>query len=600
MLIHRHALKSWFLQDDFAWLALNLEVHSFRDLATALFQPRAQGTIRVLSERAFFLIFSRTFGIEALPFHIFTLLTAGANAVLIQWTTWRLSASRVAGVLAALIYVVSSANSIPLAWLSSYNQLMCAFFALSAFACLIRYLETGRTRDWVLQWAFYLCGFLALESIVAYPAVACLYVWIAGRQHIKKALWLWLPSLAFVAFHFLLVPKSAGPKYQMVLDLGILKMLAAYWFKAIGPSDMVELAEGPWTWLGQATTACIIAGLVFFSWTRIRKGDWLPLVPIAWFACFIAPVLPLQHHVSDYYLALPFSGFAILMGWALASAFQANWPVKTLAILLVGIFIWGEMEEVYFTEFWYRFHGVRMRAFLTGVNEIYHRRKAETVMIAGVDDQLIAGGIEDNPFRLYGIASAYLAPGTETKIRSIPKSEIPFLLDQGGADSLLASDKTIVASVTGDKVADVTETYRAMRAGQEHITLVRPGDPAVEKRLGTGWYQSETAFRWMAGKATLRLDIPPKSKLVLTVTVNCPQILLDNAKGNLELLASIQDRKLGSRKLSEGANVYQFEIPANLVEVKTAEVTLQSSTTLHSTDGRELGLAIMEVAVVTK
>ena len=49
---------TWFPNDDFAWLGLPLEVHSARNLFTVLFTPKAQGTIRVLSERLFFLTFS--------------------------------------------------------------------------------------------------------------------------------------------------------------------------------------------------------------------------------------------------------------------------------------------------------------------------------------------------------------------------------------------------------------------------------------------------------------------------------------------------------------------------------------------------------------
>ena len=61
--MHWVALRTWFFLDDFAWLGLPLQVHSFRDLLHTLFDVQAQGTVRVFSERLFFLIFSWLFGL---------------------------------------------------------------------------------------------------------------------------------------------------------------------------------------------------------------------------------------------------------------------------------------------------------------------------------------------------------------------------------------------------------------------------------------------------------------------------------------------------------------------------------------------------------
>ena len=41
-------LTGWFYQDDFGWLNLRHDVHSFRDLGPALFGPKAHGNIRPL------------------------------------------------------------------------------------------------------------------------------------------------------------------------------------------------------------------------------------------------------------------------------------------------------------------------------------------------------------------------------------------------------------------------------------------------------------------------------------------------------------------------------------------------------------------------
>ena len=60
-------LRAWFQQDDFAWLALWQRIGVDMDLKSALFQPFAQGTVRVFSERVYFLAFRWVFGLNAFP-----------------------------------------------------------------------------------------------------------------------------------------------------------------------------------------------------------------------------------------------------------------------------------------------------------------------------------------------------------------------------------------------------------------------------------------------------------------------------------------------------------------------------------------------------
>src|SRR2546422_5789280 len=63
LLVFYRGLFCWFQQDDFSWL--RLEMHSFRDFWRLLVEPQAQGTIRPLSERFFFIAFRRLFDLNA-------------------------------------------------------------------------------------------------------------------------------------------------------------------------------------------------------------------------------------------------------------------------------------------------------------------------------------------------------------------------------------------------------------------------------------------------------------------------------------------------------------------------------------------------------
>ncbi len=102
-------LTNWFYQDDFGWLNLRHDVHSFRDLGPALFAPKAHGNMRPLGEIAYFLVLSSLFGVDALPFRICAFLTQMASLVLLGSIALRLTASRAAACWAQILWIANPA-----------------------------------------------------------------------------------------------------------------------------------------------------------------------------------------------------------------------------------------------------------------------------------------------------------------------------------------------------------------------------------------------------------------------------------------------------------------------------------------------------------
>ena len=597
--VHYNALRTWFFMDDFAWLGLRLEYHRPSDLLTILFEPRAQGTVRTLSERLFFLVFSSVFGMKAGPFHYWVFATQCGSLVFANAIVRRLSGSTLAGVAAATAWAVSPALAVSLAWLSAYNEILCAFCMLAAFYCLIRFVEQGTQRFWILQWVAYLTSFLVLEVTVVYPAVAFVYVWLAARQYWKKVLWLWVPSLLFTAVHFLLIPKATSHAYQMTFDLGILTNLGKYAFKAVGPSDLMQFTDqmpGPLGWWVAITTMAL---LVLFLGFRVVKRDWLPLMGVAWFVLFLGPVLPLQNHFSDYYATIASFGLAMVTGWAFQIALQSGWLPRLAVVLATGVFVWCQVVQTNLMEQWYRKHSGQMHIVLKGIDEIARRRPVEAVMLAGIDDELYISGLLDNPFRLYGINRAYLTPGSESLIHSVPRAQISMRTDQDQANKLIADGKTLVAAFDGRGLVDITELYRAMSDGRIRLTTLRTNDQMWSSRLGSGWYGVENGFRWMQRRATVVLDTPSEKASRLFVTVYCPRTLLDAAGGKLEMRAFAEGKALGNRAIVEGQQQLEFdELPAEMYLKKQLEIALEvSHVVVPPADGRELGVAVFEIAV---
>ena len=600
-IVHYNALRTWFFMDDFAWLGLPLELNKPSDLLDILFEPRAQGTVRTLSERLFFLVFTSVFGMKAGPFHYWVFLTQCGSLVLANAIVRRLSGSALAGVAAATVWAVSHALAVSLSWLSAYNEILCGFCMLAAFYCLIRFVEHGERRFWMWQWVPYMASFLALEVTVVYPALALVYVWLAARQYWKKVMWLWVPSLIFTAIHFLVIPKVPTAPYKMIFDLGMVRNLWKYAFKAVGPSDISQFTDvmpGP---IGWWVAAGMMVLLAVFLGMSLWKRDRMPLMGLAWFVLFLGPVLPLQNHFSDYYTTIASFGLAMVAGWTFARAISAGWVLRVVAVGVAGVFVWCEVVETNLMEKWYRTHSGQMHMVMQGVEDIAQRRPVETVMLAGIDDELYISGLLDNPFRLIGIQQAYLMPGNEALIRSVPRAEITMRTDQDMADRLIADPKTVILAFDGRGVVDVTEIYRAMRDGRVRLTMVRTADPIWSARLGPGWNEIENGFRWMKRRATVTLDTPSDKRARVVVEVFCPQSLLDQAGGKLELRAFADGKAVGKRRVAEGKQHIEFDaLPAELFDKKQIEITLEvSHVVVPPGDGRELGVAVFEVAVKT-
>ena len=597
--VHYNALRTWFFMDDFAWLGLRMELHSPRDLWMILFEPRAQGTVRTLSERLFFLVFSSLFGMKAGPFHYWVFFTQCGSLMLTVAIVKRLSGSFFAGVAAACAWSISPAIAVSMAWLSAYNEVLCGFLLLSAFYCLMRFVETGGRRFWTLQWLFYLPAFFALEAAVAYPAVAVVYVWFAGRRHVRRALWLWLPAVAFTAVHFFLIPKQGAP-YKMTFDLGIFAMLGRYAFSAAGPKDLSKFTEyqpGP---LG-VWVAAILLGLlaVFVAFRWFRSRDWRPLMGVVWFCCLLGPVLPLQNHFNEYYATIGSFGLAMLTGWAFQSAFASGWIVRVAAVLAAGVLVWCNVVQVDLMGKWYRNGSGQIHIVMNGLEEIAKRRPVENVLLAGIDDETFISGMKDDPFRLYGIPHAYLVPGGERLIRSIPRDKIAMRIDRDRANQLIAEEKTVVAAFDGHGLTDMTAVYKAMATGNVRLTLLRTNDQLWSSRLGEGWYEVESGFRWMKARATVDLDSPSNKASRVMVSVFVPRALLDPVGGKLEMRAFVDGRPVGVRPLIEGRQELIFDaVPPELFDKARLEIALEvNHVVVPPGDGRELGVAVFEIGL---
>ncbi|MBV8819538.1 MAG: glycosyltransferase family 39 protein [Acidobacteriaceae bacterium] len=585
VLVHWIAVRTWFWGDDFAWLGLPLEAHGFRDWLDVLFGPRAQGTVRTLSERVYFLVCTDLFGINAAPFRIWAFLTQFANLYLLSRIAQHITGSSVAGLLAPLLWCLNAGLAVAMAWSSAYNEICCSFFLLLAFWLLLRYFDTGRREYWIWQWVAFLLGFGALELIVMYPAIASLYAWLWQRRQLRRTVWLFVPSAAFTVAHFTLVPKSADPHYAMHFTAVVFVNLWHYWGFAVGAyrADVVDWRP---LWLGLSFSVACLAAVAYLAIKQFR----ITAFCAGWFVLLLLPVLPLTNHFTEYYLTMPAIGLAVLGAFAIV-----EYPKAAVPLILLGAVL--SVSDLRVTEFFNFERARRMKRVVTGLEEQRSIYEGKEVIMTGVDNDTFWSGFADDPFRLIGIPEIVLAPGTEKSIDAHPEwgGIQKFVTPLEPALQAIKQNRAVVFALSDDgRVHEITRRYQIIAASQflaEHREKVDVGDPLYASRLGPGWYNAENGFRWMGKSASVQIGGPTEKGATLIVTGYCPAAVL--AQGPVVLTVLAESHKLGAATLTHPDQKFEltFAVPDVLTGKYMINVAVEvNRTTRAGSDPRPLGL----------
>jgi hypothetical protein len=610
--LDRYGLKTWFMQDDFAWLGLLRETHRSRTLLNALFAPEAQGTIRPWSERGFFLVFESLFGLDSLPFHICIFATMAADAVLIAWITLRVTGSRIAGFLAPVLWVANDTLATDFAWTSAYNEPLCALFLLSAMALFIRFAETGRKVFWWLQLAVFVLGFGALEINVVYPALAAAYaIFAAPVEKTKpKLLYSLIPlfciSIVYYIAHRAAVPFPAEGPYAIHLDSRIFRTFATYWNWVLIPDKWPGRFLRRGHLLFWLTTASL-AG--FLAW-QTAKRRYAVLFFGTWFLIALGPMLLLPEHLTDYYVTIALIGLAMAAASGIASAWRAGWPWRVAALVLVSCYLDLMVGASFDSTLWWMNRSRQARAVALGAAAAQRSHPGKYVVLDGITGALYDDSIGSGAFYTQGLDYVYLTPGTEDKIHpTINPETLPKLaLDPAVMKKALTRDDVVVYSVNGDHLRNITEAYKwsaperfllDSKSNQEP-RRVEVGNPLFAYLLGPEWFGLESGVRWMPRRATVRMGGPISvpglgmDRLLLEGFRPDPQLM----PGVLHLSVTVDGVPLADTEI--GVTEIGFhrllEVPASLAGRDTVEVALSVDRVMRDPGGRQLGLVFGTIA----
>lgn len=590
----------WFRADDFAWLGLRLPVHDGASFLRAMFQPMAQGTVRFLSERAFFLLFSTVFGNDPVPMRVFIFGLQLASIGLLGRLSFRLSGSLVTAALVPCLWLINPGTMVSITWLSTWNQLLVVFFLLAA---LVSFIER---RPW-LCWTAYLLGFGALEVNIVFPALLMAYVWLWERDRLREVWPFFVPALIFVGLHLLVISKnSQDPTYQLFFDLDLPRRLSRYWKWGLGFWRYVTLVGAPLPWERLGSPALSMLGLGTLAWAGWRYRQKLPggrlaLFGAVWFVGLLLPVLPLRNHFSDYYLASASVGMAMILGVGAVEAWKANRALGMVAGVLLGLMSFVSWEVGRTTVGWYHSHAQATERLVRGVVEARRLHPNDVILVDQVDDALFWDGVADDPFRLYLVFDVFLTPGSEKRIhQALGADDLSrHVFSQEDTRYVLEHEAAQVYEAGAGPLKNVTRAYHSRMDAELAEGLPRFVDVAKRayvELLGRGWHPVANRARWCEGVAKVRMGAPQAKGQSLHLAGYLPGSVV--AGGAQELTVTANGQKLPAVRLSEANAPVSLEIslPESLMGAKELTLELRFLRVLQER-GREHALIVRRIEV---
>ena len=601
LILYWPGLFAWFQQDDFAWLNLAQDLREGRSLWSAMFRPlQGQGSLRPLSERAYYLGLPALFGLNAFPFRLLAFVAQFGSLLLVVALVKRLSGSLAAGVLAAILWTANSKLFVVMAWSAEFMLILCGTLLLLALHLFIRHIDTGKKAYLAGCWATFLVGFGVLETNTVFPLLAAGYALAFARRHLWKTVPMFAVSALYTVIHMLVAPKASTGPYALMVDWRLPVTLWKYWQWAFIPEGLSVFTvfperTGPWiAWL-------FTAALLGYATWQARMGRWVPVCYVGWFIVTVLPVLPVPQHLTDYYLTLPVLGIAMAGADALWTAWRRGWSWRVPALALAGLFLYVQVPAARGGVEWWHSRSHRGRAWLSSLKNACARHPGKVILIDGINDDLFWNAMAHNAPRALGMLHVYLAPGADAAVTPHPElaDAGQFVYPREKFIERFRRGEVEVYKVNGTGLLRATDEFRSATAPSlmEPVWWMEAADPWEDWRLGEGWGRNEDHYRWTARRAEVQIPGPQRSGQQFWIKGYAPADRM--AGGPVKLAAYFDGAGIDKWELSRPGD-FELEAPLGGRWTGRKSVTLAIESDPPFTppgDTRELGVIVGRLGI---
>lgn len=343
------SINIFFISDD--WFHLRISqignIEEFINFFSFSQTPQSAAFYRPIPTQVFFFVFNSLFGLNAVPYHIFTLFVFGLSLYLLSKLLLKLFDRKLA-LISTFIYAISVTHFSRLYFLSAFQEIAMAVFLISAMLFYIDHSKKGYLGSLIL----YILSLASKETAVVLPALLLLIDWEKGVLKIRKI----MPFILITAAYLIFYLNGFGFKTEgsYAWDFSPLKAVnTLFWYTVWsfgGPEFLVDYVgsglkivprffEQFREWSVVILSFIGFTFLSFFSIILKNKNIFKKefLFGVFFFLVAILPVLFLPLHKFTLELTLPLIGFCIAVASLLNGSSKATGYIFISAFVIMNI-----------------------------------------------------------------------------------------------------------------------------------------------------------------------------------------------------------------------------------------------------------------------
>ena len=318
---------------------------------------------RPFSREVFNLLMYKTFGLNPLPFHIVNLSLIFILACLIFIFAKLLTHNKLIGLVAVLLYSLSSIHNVELYYLASVQTLLAAAFMLSSLICYLKFLFLHGRRYYIPAVVFYILAILSHESSVIFPAlVFLLESLIKNKVKIKSKLFNLFPFILIggVRISLLLILRNLPSQLVYLPIFNLKSIINTFMWYTLWNFNLPELLPdfigsgfkvNPnfFKWYGHYSLTVfplvlllfLLLTIYFFKYKKSIFKDRLLLLIVSFYVTSLLPFLFFPQHKFVYYLSFPLVWFSVAIALLLSNGINKFMTKITIIIFLISFGVLG-------------------------------------------------------------------------------------------------------------------------------------------------------------------------------------------------------------------------------------------------------------------
>ncbi len=346
LILFSPSINTFFISDD--WFHLKISQISsageFLNFFSFSQTPQSAAFYRPIPTQVFFFVFNSLFGLNSLPFHIFTLSVFGLSLFLLFILLQKLFKKDLA-VLGTFLYAISVTHFSRLYFLSAFQEIMMVTFLL---ASMIFYIQAKTPRLIIFSLASFILALASKETAVIFPALLLLLDWKRNEIKIGRLIPFILVAVIYLTLYITnLGFKTEGSYNWNYSPLKTANTLFWYIFWSFGaPEFLVDYVGSGlkivprffeqfpiWSKIILSLLGLVALGTVLITAGNknlFKKGF---LFGAAFFLVGLLPVLFLPLHKFTLELTLPLIGFCISL------AFLVKGSSKKIGYIFLAAYI---------------------------------------------------------------------------------------------------------------------------------------------------------------------------------------------------------------------------------------------------------------------